>query len=691
MQESRTGPASEQSPSWMWCEGVGHPVEIYFPYNPAIAGKLRTIPGHRPQRSIGTHMFPFASLPKVITFADSHGIPVPDEVRSLAALAAPPPPVRAANSPNVYLDGDGALCIAVDRDPQLDAELADINFGDSTWNAARYIHQVPAHSPDRLRDIIERYELTVSQAAQDVIEAESARQERNRQLSSQITADGPIPDIPGFAFDQNLLAQQWPAIQFAVTNRRVILGDEPGWGKTPEALATIALTRSYPAIVVCRPSLVPNWAEEIDKFFPYVEVFIADGQQPRPIPAGTSIVIIGTAVLGTTDPDTGAFPWVQTLKRFGPKALIHDEGQDGKESSANRSQAIEELATQIIEQDGVVANLTGTAVMNGPQDLAQQLATLGLLDLFGGKQSFMWRYCTSPEEKANVRRQRPTYTGSDNLEELGDRLAAWGIMVRRTDDQALGLLPLQEHTITLTSDRLDPEAMAAYRRAERDVIGYLADEAEKIARQLGVNPQHARVRAAMKAKSAEHLVRINTLRRLIGAAKRPFITEWVTSQVRNGEKVMIAAHHREEVTHYADTFGGLKIQGGQSAASKHQDKTRFQTDPNAKVIAVAIDAGGVGHTLTAARIGIQAEWPWGPGGQRQMMKRMHRIGQTRECHYYRTLAEDTIDQYMADVVARKQAILDAVLNRKAIAPADDSSAVAEVAWALTQRGFGGRA
>ena len=80
------------------------------------------------------------------------------------------------------------------------------------------------------------------------------------------------------------------------------------------------------------------------------------------------------------------------------------------------------------------------------------------------------------------------------------------------------------------------------------------------------------------------------------------------------------------------------------------------------MISVAIGAGGVGHTLTAARIGIQAEQAWTPGETQQMKKRLHRIGQDRPVDYYVTVAEGTIDEHLWAVVTAKQATLDAVLD-----------------------------
>ncbi len=154
---------------------------------------------------------------------------------------------------------------------------------------------------------------------------------------------------------------------------------------------------------------------------------------------------------------------------------------------------------------------------------------------------------------------------------------------------------------------------------------------------------------------------------------------------------MVAAHHRDEVDAYAATFGGLKLQGGQPVAEKEAVKAAFQQQPaeQAPVIAVAIGAGGVGHTLTAAAIGIQAEQAWTPGETQQMKERLHRIGQNRPVDYYITVAGHTIDEHLWDVVTTKQATLDAVLDGTTDhgADTDEKSVAAELTWRLTQQGL----
>jgi hypothetical protein len=124
-----------------------------------------------------------------------------------------------------------------------------------------------------------------------------------------------------------------------------------------------------------------------------------------------------------------------------------------------------------------------------------------------------------------------------------------------------------------------------------------------------------------------------------------------------------------------------------AVVKKEAAKAAFQQQPAtvAPVISVAIGAGGVGHTLTAARIGIQAEQAWTPGETQQMKKRLHRIGQDRPVDYYITVAEGTIDEHLWQVVTAKQATLDAVLDGRSDRGAGDDEATAPARSPATVR------
>jgi SNF2-related domain len=576
--------------SYVRCDGEGEQVTLAFPYDPELVARCRTIEGRRYDGAAKTNVFPFTSLPAVIELAARHGIEVTADVRALAPIAAGRAAGRAAG-PQVRLDEhDGTIVIDASLDASVCEQVRDLG---GRWDRAARVHRVPGHHAPALASLAGRHGLRIRDQVRQFAADTAARQENNRSTAGAFEAD-PVP-VPGVAPGLALKPQQYPVVRFALAHRRVLIGDDMGWGKTLSSLAVVAADGAYPAVVVCRPSLTLNWAAEIMRFFPGLVVQEARGTSPQPLLAGADVIIVGSAALAakprkTTDGGK-QFGWVEELARAGPKALIIDEGQDTKERGANRSQACEQLAATVIARDGLVLDLTGTAILNRPRELCQQLTILGRIAEFGGPKAFLWRYCLSETNQWGA-----SYDGARNLIELHDRLRAWGIMIRRCDDAALGLPPCREHVLRIPAADLDPAVMDRYRRAEADLLGFLAGQARQAAARFGQDPGSAAVEAAMRASAAEHLVAINTLRQLAGQAKRGYVTGWVRDRVAAGEKVMVAAHHRDQVDAYAAAFGGLKLQGGQPVAEKEAVKARFQQQPagQAPVIAVAIGAGESG-------------------------------------------------------------------------------------------------
>ncbi|MBM4719626.1 DEAD/DEAH box helicase family protein [Rhodococcus hoagii] len=581
--------------------------------------------------------------------------------------------------PHVTLDG-GALCVAATSGADVIAAVREAS-GSARVPIVDGQLRIGAHmAPATLLDTFTEAGLRLGHGVTETLTSIAAEQEVNR--TSAIATAGAIRPIPGLAVD--LFPHQAPAVDHIIRNRRVIVADDMGLGKTITALAAIAATDAFPAVIACKPDLVPNWHAEITRAIPGRRVYLAEGMTASDIPDDAEIVIIGFVALSANEERRAGdvhFTWVEKILDFHPRAFIVDEGHLGKESTAARSQAMALVGRAVAAiDDGVVLDLTGTPLVNRPRELAQQLVMLGYLaakdedatadHLFGEFGGFLYRYCGPIRNDWGW-----TFNGHSNLDELRDRLLAWGLFIRR-DESAIELPPFAIRKIDLDPDQLDPTAMAEYRKAQTDLVSFVIDAAHAAAEARGVQVGPEIIDAVVNANKYEYLVRINALRQIIGRAKVPALTAWVADQISAGEKVMIAARHREVVASYADGFGGLTIRGGQSAAEKDADKRTFQTAPveQAPAITVSIEAGGVGHTLTAARVGVQAELCWTPGELNQMAKRIHRIGQTRPVEYLVPLAVDTIDEDMWHKIDTKQAVLAAVLDGT---PDDAESADAE--------------
>ena len=59
---------------------------------------------------------------------------------------------------------------------------------------------------------------------------------------------------------------QREGIAFGLAHKRIIIGDEPGLGKTLQSIGIVNAAGAYPCLVICPSSLKINWQREFEKF-----------------------------------------------------------------------------------------------------------------------------------------------------------------------------------------------------------------------------------------------------------------------------------------------------------------------------------------------------------------------------------------------------------------------------------------
>jgi SWI/SNF-related matrix-associated actin-dependent regulator 1 of chromatin subfamily A len=179
-------------------------------------------------------------------------------------------------------------------------------------------------------------------------------------------------------------------------------------------------------------------------------------------------------------------------------------------------------------------------------------------------------------------------------------------------------------------------------------------------------------RAANSALRAEALTRLGTLRRLIGLAKiEPTVTH-VSQLVQDDvEQVIVFAWHRDVVDGIVEQLAAKgiesgKISGGMKVEQVEADKARFQAG-EIKVIVLNIEAGSVGHTLTAAANVVFTEFAWSPEDMRQAEARANRIGQTRKVVSHWMVGangQPTIDERLVEIINTKANTTGEILDGK---------------------------
>jgi SWI/SNF-related matrix-associated actin-dependent regulator 1 of chromatin subfamily A len=321
----------------------------------------------------------------------------------------------------------------------------------------------------------------------------------------------------------------------------------------------------------------------------------------------------------------------QRLAAIGLRALILDESHYVKNPRARRTKAAIELSSRL-PKDALRFGLTGTPILNRPEELVSQLRVLGRLGEFGSGARLARRFKNAASD---------------------DRLH-WNLRahcyVRRTKAQVLPQLPAkrQDTVPVLLSNESE------YRLAEKDVVAWLQTLP------LDLRSIDAKVAAALRA---EQLVRLNNLRQIAARGKLPTALAWIQDFLHSGEPMVVFAEHIATQKAVLERFpDALHILGADSTRKRQDAVDAFQEEDGPQLIVCSIKAASQGITLTRASNVAFLELDWTPARHDQAEDRLHRIGQDSAVTAWYLLAPDTIDETMAELLQRKRSLINAVTD-----------------------------
>jgi SNF2 family DNA or RNA helicase len=103
------------------------------------------------------------------------------------------------------------------------------------------------------------------------------------------------------------------------------------------------------------------------------------------------------------------------------------------------------------------------------------------------------------------------------------------------------------------------------------------------------------------------------------------------------------------------------LHGGTPVAERERMVARFQ-EGETPVFLLSLKAGGTGLNLTRADHVIHVDRWWNPAVEDQATDRAYRIGQTKPVQVHRFITEGTIEEKIAELLARKKSLADSVLS-----------------------------
>jgi len=424
---------------------------------------------------------------------------------------------------------------------------------------------------------------------------------------------------------------QRAGVQYALQSRRLFIADEQGLGKTVEALATLEEDEAYPAVVICPASLKLNWQRETEHWLPHRTLHVVVGTG-KAIPKA-DITVLNYEIVHAHR---------ERLAISRPKALVLDESHYVKNPAAKRTRAVRRLA-ETLSADALKICLTGTPVMNHPDELIAQLRILGRLEEFGSGARFKRRFQgAGAEERIHWHLRRTCF-------------------VRRLKKDVLPQLPEKRQVVVPVALENEKE----YRLAERDVIAWLQEQP------IELSELEAKVASTLRA---ERLAQLNTLRQLAARGKLGPVMAWIDDFLESEEPLVVFASHREVQERILARFpDALHVVGADTAQQRDAAVQAFQDPEGPLLIVCSTRVAGQGITLTRASNVAFLDLEWSPAMHDQAEDRTHRIGQRDAVTAWYLLAAGSIDEQMAEVLARKRGIVGAVTDGRR----DESEAVVQ--------------
>ncbi|MFF3246413.1 DEAD/DEAH box helicase [Streptomyces sp. NPDC002870] len=439
------------------------------------------------------------------------------------------------------------------------------------------------------------------------------------------------------------------------------LADDMGLGKT---ITLIALhlhrqteeSAAGPTLVVCPTSLMGNWQREIERFAPGTAVRRFHGAS-----RGLDSLADGEFVLttyGTMRLDAEVLaevPWGM---------VVADEAQHVKNPYSATAKQLRTIGAK------ARVALSGTPVENNLSELWAILdwTTPGLLGRLG---TFRTRYALAVEG------------GNDPA--AAQRLAALVrpfLLRRRKSDP--GIAPeLPPKTETDRAVSLTKEQTGLYEAVVRETLAAIseADGMERrglvvklltALKQICNHPaqylkEHSLKEHSPKEQGLKAQGRTVERLRIAGrSGKLELLDELLDTILAEDASVLVFTQYVQmarllELHLAARGVPTQFLHGGTPIAEREAMVNRFQ-DGEVPVFLLSLKAAGTGLNLTRAEHVVHYDRWWNPAVEAQATDRAYRIGQHRPVQVHRLIAEGTIEDRIADMLARKRELADAVLG-----------------------------
>ena len=502
---------------------------------------------------------------------------------------------------------------------------------------------------------------------------------------------------------------QKTGIKFLLGNKRCILADSMGTGKSIQSIVAALETGAKKILVITTASLKTTWKREIGFYEPeeniciingtkwdgetskftvinydivsnYYEIPLEPAYEEKVIDNGNGDIETVRIPIMVKDKKTGGLvpKMVKSRKKKNvEKALensplfqskfdlvIIDEAQKLSNNDSNRYKAIYDFLMK--SKFKYVFLLTGTPLTNTPMNLYHILRLINA-DVAADYNYYVTRYCDGKEmyrpgefKKWEAIAERNGIYGNGKYDYIREHAQKMIIPQGSTNLDELRERIKHLYIRRLLSDisgMVDKQVDTRYydlTSSQKSEYDKLWDEYVNAQLENGDNSN----------EEYRQLVEGMLVRQFLANEMVEHTIELVDDYLEDNEKVIIVCNFTSELEKFKKYYGKKCVTYDGKMTLKQKDKSvdAFMNDKKVKVFIGQEVAMSVGLTLTSAHIMVFNSYSWSENDNRQTQDRIYRITQTKDAICIYQLFTDSISQDMFEKVMRKGLIMDETIK-----------------------------
>lgn len=475
---------------------------------------------------------------------------------------------------------------------------------------------------------------------------------------------------------------QKEGIKFLLANRKCILADSMGCGKTIQSIIAAMASNSKKILIITTASLKTNWKRELTIYNDEKDIQILQGSKDeicdkKYVIANYDILINYYEVPTETVYET-EYVYNENGKREVIRKPVMVKSKDGqlveKQKKSTRKDVIEECLKNsplflnkfdcvIIDEAQKLSNnssnrykviddflkrakpnyvflLTGTPLTNKPINLYY---ILKLIDapITRDYRYFIKRYCDAKTFRLKTGKEVTTINGASNLEELREKIKH--LYIRRLLTEMTDMV--DKNIITKTYDLTESQRVE-YERLWQEYLDAQTEQGNEDSEQYRQLVEGILVRQYLAKQMVDNTIKL------------------VDNMLEEGGKVIIVCTFSEEIAMFKDYYKKKCVvyDGKMTAKAKDKAEQAFNNDKNVRVFIGQILAAGVGLNLVVANKMVFNSYSWVAADNAQIEDRIYRLTQKNDVTCVYQLFNDSMSKHMYDTVIGKKNMMDTIIK-----------------------------